>query len=1022
MQKFIRFITENAHFTLLIIGLISFYGLFSLSSMKVSQEPELDSPSLWLEFHLQGASPDEMQQNVVFPIENELQEIEGVDSVRTTINSQFASMYIKFDYGHDMDEKVREVETEINQIKRNLPQNLLYFVGQLVLSKIQSAFVLGLDTQGRDDKQLAETLKKYLQSIPALSKVKLMEGEDNVVVALDAESMHHLDISYQQVQRALISHNRFLSQGTLDIANQSLQFSGSQNRFTEVSNIADQTLIYSGAGNPVKLRDIATVKRQPQRQSVFTRYQSSPVRLIEISVKEDANVLLVRQDIETAIASFSASLSSDVAHPIEIHIIFDQSEGVRLILADLVINLLQGMGILVIVLLFTVGYRSAFIISMIVPLSFVIALTGLGATGYGIQQVSIVGLIIALGLLVDNAIVVTENSYLLSHYQGMDKKDAAVSGSAQVIGPLLTSTLTTMLAFLPLFMQQSDEGLYLRSLTVSIWLALGASLFVAVTLTVLMLSTIGTNQKVRYLPPLPSLLIALIPFRDKYYARFIHFVVRFRWVTLFFFTALLLFTVWQSSKLAVDLFPLKGDPYLTVNVNFPVQPSDSSRRALALEIEQRLKRFDDQIESVLTIMGTEPPRINAAMNYLGDTVLLVKTRYSNDSFLKKLKTDIERHLTPLQSKADITVSLFQLQDVHYTADMTLRLSGIDTQALKTYAKDIHSVFAENQSISRVHNPMQADEIRLQLQFNDERAQMLGISKADVDPLINLLTYGVEIDRFRDTYGEEFPLLLRFATNPVNPAEILSQLHIDTAGGGSVPLSEIISIGFEAGETEIMHLDFRPTIEIDLWLKPGYESWQVSDTLKQTLEARGVPQGITISEANPEQEKIQDFMQFFKDALIVAGLIFSIFVLQFKSFRQPFIIFTAIPFCMIGALLALIVTDQPISFFSAVGITGLLGIVVNDSILLVDEGNNIRRERPELSLLEVATEASRNRFMPVLLTSLTTIAGLIPLAFSDSMFKGMAVAIIGGMISSTVLILVLVPSSYALMSAQSRKTR
>ena len=1010
MQRIIRFIAENAHFTLLLIGLIGFYSVFSVGSMKISQEPELDALSMWLEFHVQGASPDEMQKNVAFPVEQEIQQVEGLKNIRTTINSQFASMYIEFNRGHNMDDKVQEIETKINQIKRNLPQTLVYFVEKLVLSKIQAAFVLALDVHGGDDRQIVESLKRRLQEVPALRNIKLLESEDNVVVALDAARLHTLGISYQQVQQSLLAHNRFSSQGTLEIADQSLQFSGFQSQFHDTQDIAEQTLLYSAAGNPVKLEDIATVERQPQRQ-VITRYQSKPVRLIKIGVKEDVNVLLVRRDIEKAVAEFTANQTQ----PVDVHIVFDQSEGVQQILYGLLINLFQGMGILVLVLLFTVGYRSAFIISMIIPVSFMIALAGLGATGYGIQQISIVGLIIALGLLVDNAIVVTENSYLLSHYQGMSKKDAAISGSTEVIGPLLASTLTTVLAFVPLFMLQSDEGLYLRSLTVSIWLALGASLFIAVTLTVLMLGTVGTDKNVRYLPPLPSLLIALIPFRDKYYTRFIHFVVRFRWLTFTFFIGLLAFTAWQSAKLNMEFFPLKGDPYLTINVRFIVQPSNSGRQDLAMKIEQQLGDFADRIESVTTVIGIEPPRINVTMNYLGDIVLVVKTRSGDDNFVKQLKADIEQQLSPLQGQADITVSLFQLQDIYYPSDTTLRFVGTDIEALKDYVKEIHPLLAETEFITRVYNHIQTNEIRLQLHFDAKRARLLGIRKADVDPLIDMLTYGFEIDRFRDSYGEEFPVLLQFAVDSERPTDILSQLHIATPEHGSVPLSEVINVSFEAAETRIKHFDFRPTIEIDFWLKPGYSPEQVVEELTRKVENFGLPEGISVEEAGTRKQQQETLNEFLTHTGLIAGLIFSIFVLQFKSFRQPFIIFTALPFCVIGAFLALVVTAQPISFIALVGITGLMGIVVNDSILLVDEGNKVRVKRPELSLLEVAVESSRSRFMPVVLTSLTTIAGLIPLALSDSLFKGMAIAIIGGMISATVLILILVPSLYALLS-------
>ena len=306
MQKFIRFIADNAHFTLLLMGLIVFYGVFSIGNMKVSQEPEVNSPSIVIELHLPGASADEMQKNVVFPIESELQQIDALSLIRTTISGQFTVMYIKFDAGTDMDIKMREVETAINQIKRHLPQNLVYFIKKLALSKLQSAFLLALDTPQGDNKPVAQALIKHLREIPALSSIDLVEGKDNVVVALDAERLHTLGISYQQVQQALLSHNRFSFQSRLQTVEQSLQFTGLRSQFNALEDIAAKTVLYSAAGNPLTLDQVATVAQQPQGQATVIRYQREPVRLLKIGVKEDANVLLVQRALDRSIQEFKA--------------------------------------------------------------------------------------------------------------------------------------------------------------------------------------------------------------------------------------------------------------------------------------------------------------------------------------------------------------------------------------------------------------------------------------------------------------------------------------------------------------------------------------------------------------------------------------------------------------------------------------------------------------------------------------------------------------------------------------------
>ncbi|MCP4699862.1 MAG: efflux RND transporter permease subunit, partial [Gammaproteobacteria bacterium] len=294
------------------------------------------------------------------------------------------------------------------------------------------------------------------------------------------------------------------------------------------------------------------------------------------------------------------------------------------------------------------------------PLSFFFAIVLFSFTGYGIQQVSIAGFIIALGLIVDNGIVVTENAFLLQNYQGCSRNAAAVEGTSSAISPLLSSTLTTMLAFTPVFFLTTDSGAYLRSMSVSIWLSLFASLFIALSFVTLLLARVGTIGPLFGIARLPSFLVWLIPFRDRAYKKLLFYVVKWRFVTVFAFLALLGYALYVSTQLKVEVFPATGDPYFTVNVNLPTDRDEAGRLQLADEIEQTLKRFD-AVKSISAVIGKNFPLLNVGMKNIGDLVFLVETEYGDEPRLRSLLTEIKAALYPLKHRANMSVSMFKFE-------------------------------------------------------------------------------------------------------------------------------------------------------------------------------------------------------------------------------------------------------------------------------------------------------------------------------------------------------------------------
>jgi len=496
--------------------------------------------------------------------------------------------------------------------------------------------------------------------------------------------------------------------------------------------------------------------------------------------------------------------------------------------------------------------------------------------------------------------------------------------------------------------------------------------------------------------------------------------VRWRFLTLGAFVLLLVGALTLAGGMRLAIFPVSGNPYLTVNVTLPKHYTDAGKRRIVEGVEQGLKA-EPEVKDFTCVSGRGFPQVNVSMDAKGDIVCLVETASGAEEPLLELQAALEHRYEPLAEFADINLSLFKFKDPDYSSPFTVVVSGGDSQRLQAYGRRIHNALLTVPGIKSLDNPAKSNQPGFRLDFDYARAARLGIDKSQVDAYVAMLTYGYEFDRFRDRRGNENPLLLKLGNSEDDVRAALRDIVMTGSNGAQVPLSEVLSLSLFESESEIKHVDFKPVLEIDVWLKPGEQAEAVAVRVMERLGQIQRDPDLDIAIGGVLAKKTAEFQGFGKSALFIAALIFAIFVLQFRSFLQPLIVFSAIPFCLIGVVAGLLITGMPITFFAAVGITSLMGIVVNDSILLVDEANRLGRERPDLSVNERAIEAARNRFMPILLTSVTTVAGLIPLALADTPFKVMAITIIGGLSSSTLLLLFLVPALYSFLSPRRQPT-
>lgn len=1021
METLVRYIVSNRSFTLLFFLIVVVAAWIKLPEIRISQYPVVELPTLMINVLLPGASSSEIEQRVISVIEEKLQNTRNLDSFKTNIFNSYASITIQYDYGVDIDDEYVDVNSKINNIKSDLPDKTEVTVLKQSPVDLIVSFVLGITSETASPAQLqlvSDSLGQRLRQLKTIEEVKEIHPEEEIRIDLNLARIEAAQLDVDSIEKALQGNNQYLPTGIFNVGDKALSVLAFGSGYTSLEAIRD-TLIINREGTALALRDVATVRRQNEQNAVIASVDGKPAVLLTMKLAETANIFDTRAALEELVNNASKPEDVDIVW------LFDAEQGVAYKLDELSSNILAGIAILSLVLLFSVGLRSALIITAMLPSALFLSVVGLSFTDYGIQEISLAGFIIALGLIVDNGIVVTENAYKLNHYGGHSNQEAAIRGTSSVIMPLLSSTATTALAFAPLYLLTSTTGLFLHSLVAVIWLCLAASLVAAVIISSVLIANFGTENRLPFIPSPPSFLIALIPFRDNHYRRLLAYFIRHPFILLGLIAGMFVVTGFVAGKLPVIVFPDSEDPYFTVSIEAPLDRNEQYLQRLTTDI-YTLVADREHIEVCGSVTGDSFPMVNTGIPRVparrNNAQIFCAVDFRNAGQMQTFIAEINRDLEQFDADGSIEASPFTVGSGGGLGDVEVKLSGPRIQLVRELSENLEQHLKDSniEGLGEIENEAESRYFALNIAFNERRANALGVNRGSVDKVLVMITHGKEIDKFRDGGGDEYPIVLRAEADSPDPLNVFDRIFVTAKTGAKIPLSQVVEINFKNDEFDIKHDMFKPQISIDVDAAPGHSVAQLTEDVMNAVAQFELPQGYSVKYDGQIADRAESFGGMGKYTGIIGLIVLAIFVFQFGSIVQPLIICAAIPLSFIGAFLLLYPMDQPISFLAFIGLTSLMGIVINNSILLVDEGNQLRDENPEREIAEIAIDAGANRFMPILLTSITSIVGLLPLAAGESMFKALAVVVIGGLATSTFLTLLVLPVLYAYTTRKSSK--
>ncbi|USQ03674.1 efflux RND transporter permease subunit [Aquirufa antheringensis] len=1008
-MKIANYAVKNYQFTLTMFLMVVVVGIVTIMTMPRAEDPDMNAPQFPIIAVYPGTSPDDMEELVVKPVEKRLYELENVRKINTTISDGLAVFAVYYKYGVNVDEKYSEIVRELNSLKGDLPKEVIKLEAQKATPSGTNVLQMALISNNASLDQLkitAERLQEDLEKVTALKKVTISGlPESQVKIDLNIEKMAQMQVSPERVLQAIQSEIANIPGGSIVENSKSFNIltSGNYQNIDEIKN----TIVFSYQGKNVLLSDVAKVYFDYAPENHITRLNQNRCLFVTAAQKSGENIAKTQAAYEPVIAQFKKTLPKNI----DLVVNFDQAENVNTRLSGLLKDFIIAI-LLVALTLLPLGLRAASIVMISIPLSLAIGIILLNIMGYSLNQLSIVGLVVALGLLVDDSIVVVENIERWMR-EGHSRLDATLKATNQIGMAVLGCTVTLIIAFLPLVFLPEASGEFIRSLPMAVIFCIVASLVVSLTVVPFLSSRIlkshqGNPEGNLFMRVLKKLI-------SGSYSRLLDWAIIRPKTTLLIALVIFAASLRLFPVVGFSLFPASEKPQFMVNIFSPLQSNMAYTDSVSKLIESDLRKLPE-VKYVSVNVGKGNPRIyynaiplNDRTDY-GNLFVQLQDDLGDDekiNLIEKLRTKYTNY-----PAATIEVKNFE-QGPPVVAPVEVRILGDNVDTLRQIASRVETMLKNTKGTIYVKNPLKNLKSDIKFDINKEKASMLGIPTVSIDRMIRLVVAGFDLGKMTDKEGKEYAIVVS-KPHPKHPSlEVFYNLYVNNVQGTAIPLSQVASVRLQTSPVSISHLNKNRLVSVSSFVEKGFLNNEVIAETEKNLEKMALPAGYHFEMGGEVESANESFSGFGTIILVTIFFFIAVLILEFGTFKSTLIVLSVIPLGIVGALLALWFTGTPLSFVATVGLIALAGIEVKNTILLVDFTNQLRAEG--MPMEQAIREAGEVRFLPIILTTLTAIGGLIPIAISTNpLISPLAIVMIGGLISSTLLSRIVTPVVYKLI--------
>lgn len=996
--------------TLFLAALILIGGLYSYYITPKQENPEITPAYAIITAVYPGASPEDVEKLITSKIEDEVAELKGYEHAESQSRNSAAVVVLKMDQGTNVEKAWPELRQKMEDLQSELPGEVEKI--QINTDVTETAgIIISMSGEKYSYEELAdyaERFKKELGKIDGISRFDISgKQEKEVKVEIDIEQLNYYKLSLEDIVQILHMQNIEIPSGEIkyDGGKFNVKASGTFKNLKEIENTIIAGSEESGA--VVKLKDIAKVYMGLEDSNYHIKQNGRNAILLTGFFQQDKNIVLIGKEVEKKIDELKRNLPEDIKFDQVLY----QPKDVEKAVNNFIINLIEGIIFVIAVVFIGMGLRNAIIVSMAIPLSILATFLAMRLLGVEIHQISITALIIALGMLVDNAIVVSD-AIQVRIDQDQDRMEACVEGVKEVAIPVLTSTLTTVAAFIPLITLPSIAGEYIRSLPIIVMVSLSASYLVALFVTPTMAYLFFKKSTAKE-----------TKFRiRKFFDHMLHVGMEKRKTTIATAFLTLGIAIILALQLGLQFFPKADTNILYIDMRTESSTDIDKTEALVDQVTKILNEQQEVLSYTAAIGDGLPKFYNTLPIYtrsqdFAQVMIRLdlkkgKRFRSNTGFADHLQEVFDRQIVG----GTATVKELE-QGEPIGAPVRIRVTGEDMEELEASANKISQYLSTIDGTINVNDDFTDKSYEFYVDIDGEKASYFGITKYDVQKEMNIALMGRKASVFREA-GNEYNIVVR---STIASTEELGNMAIkSTMTGNKILLKEVAAIKLISEVPNIKKYDRDKAVMIYSDVKQGFSSVEIQEQLKAGL--KGLELGDVEVVFDGESEKIvEHFGNIGVSSIFAMLLVYGILLIQFNSFTQPLVILLTIPLSVIGSILGLFLFRQPLSFTGLLGIVSLLGIVVNNAIVLIDFINSERSQGKNIK--EACLDAVDKRFRPIMLSTTTTVIGLTPLVFSSSqLFRPMSIALMSGLMVSTLLTLVIIPVVYHVVESRLEKRK
>ncbi|AJE52116.1 efflux RND transporter permease subunit [Paenibacillus polymyxa] len=1015
----IEYIVKKRKITLLFFVMLIVVGTFGFFQLPQQEMPDVTIQNATVTTVYPGASPQKVEQTVTKELEKRIKEVEGVKTINSTSGNGFSSILIESKNGVDPQTVWDNMRKKVQDAQADLPQGAeVPVINDKLTSSFIGSYALTADSSAPLYKlnDLTTTWKDQLNTISGVSSVKFNGLPDQEVrIHIDNQKLQQYQLSWGQVAQAIQSQIDRVPTGNIEYNGRTYQLVV---RETEKADELNQVILTrTKEGNPVYLRDIGTTELAHPEVEYFAYVEGKPAITLSIGAETGTDIPSMSAKVNSKLKELEKTLPAGV----HLQTLFAQKDQVSHIFDDLKRETILAIAAVILVCMLGLNLLTSAFVALAIPISVSIAVIFLPMFGITLNQISVVGLIIVLGILVDDAVVVNDNIERRLTELGEPPSVAAIKGTKEVMLSILIATLATISAFAPLLFLPGNVGAFIRPIPTIVSLAMLASMIMSLTIIPIFREWYEKRRQTLH-PQRKSKPVGLLGqqihslnklYSQKLMPKVIQRPLLTAMVGLMLGTAAYGLVPFTS----VELFPESEDPHVALNVKMPVGTSIAETDQVVKDLAGWIKKQPETSKVVYSAGGTAP-QLFSDINSAGGTISYNETVGQIAVVGKENVFDLnstvdawEQHVK--KSYPGVTVTMYVPRlGIPVGKPVSIRISGQDLNELQTLAQKAKEQIATVEGTTGIVDDIGIERYALELEVNKQAMDQYLVSYTDLTRTLLLLKEGAQVSQF-DTGSSLVDIKMYLNHSNEEPSKLFQQLSVVNAAGKQIPLNQLVQIKPSFAIQQIKHYNMERTITVEADLNGRTASEAMVD-VEGKLAQMKFPEGYKWEVGGETSDQSTIFGDLGKLAIVVVLLILLLITMQFYSLSIPIIIMTTVYLAAAGGIIGIFLTGMPIGFMSIMGIIALAGIVVRNGIVLIEFIEDARHEGVELR--EAVIQAAAARFRPILLTSLAAIVGMIPLALLGSLlFKPLAFTVIFGLLFSTLLTLFVVPSLYMIMA-------